>query len=62
MHTGLLHEPPLHSARVLIVEDESIIAKDIELSLKGLGYLPRGIVDTGLDAIGRVGSNGPTSS
>ncbi len=43
--------PKIESARVLVVEDESIIAKDIELSLKGLGYRVCGSADTGPDAL-----------
>ncbi len=39
---------------VLIVEDESIIAKDIQHSLKKLGYNVSGICSTGEDAIKSV--------
>ena len=36
---------------VLLVEDESIVAKDIQLSLKRLGYNVLGIENTGEKAI-----------
>ena len=36
---------------VLIVEDENIVAKDIQFSLKKLGYNVLGIEKTGEDAI-----------
>lgn len=36
---------------ILIVEDESIVAKDIQLSLKKLGYTVVAICSTGADAI-----------
>ena len=38
-------------ASILIVEDESIVAADIESSLKQLGYLVAGKVDTGKRAL-----------
>jgi signal transduction histidine kinase/CheY-like chemotaxis protein len=38
-------------ARILVVEDENIIAKDIELTLKGLGYVVVATVDNGDDAV-----------
>ena len=31
-----------HKSRILVVEDEVVIAMDIQLQLKGLGYLPVG--------------------
>ena len=37
--------------RILIVEDEVIIASDIEMSLSGLGYNVIGIEDNAIDAI-----------
>ncbi|MBI2440758.1 MAG: response regulator [Lentisphaerae bacterium] len=37
--------------RILIVEDESIVAKDIESSLTGLGYTVAGIVALGEEAV-----------
>lgn len=39
------------SARILIVEDESIVAKDLRQSLNGLGYTVIGAVATGEDAV-----------
>lgn len=36
---------------ILVVEDEVIVARDIQLQLKGLGYLPLGPASRGLDAI-----------
>lgn len=44
---------------VLIVEDESIVAKDIQHSLKKLGYNVLGICSTGEDAIKSVEELGP---
>jgi PAS domain S-box-containing protein len=40
--------------RILIVEDESIVAKDIQNSLKGLGYVVPAIVSTGEDAVAKA--------
>lgn len=39
------------SARILIVEDESIVAKDIQAGLQGLGYTVVGMVATGEEAL-----------
>lgn len=44
---------------VIIVEDESIVAKDIQHSLKKLGYNVLGICSTGEDAIKSVEELGP---
>ncbi len=41
----------MSKTNVLIVEDESIVAKDIQHSLKKLGYIVVGICNTGQDAI-----------
>jgi len=41
-------------ARILIVEDESLVAVDLEQRLCLLGYSPVGIVDTGEDAVTRA--------
>ena len=38
-------------ARILVVEDEKIIAKGIEKRLKGLGYSVAGFASTGVEAI-----------
>ena len=39
------------AASILIVEDESILAEDLGLSLENLGYLVRGKVSTGEEAV-----------
>lgn len=39
------------AARILIVEDESILAEDLGLSLENLGYLVRGKVSSGKEAV-----------
>ena len=44
---------------VLVVEDESIVAKDIQNSLKKLGYNVPGVVSTGEDAIQAAGLHSP---
>jgi two-component system, LytTR family, response regulator LytT len=41
----------MSKTNILIVEDESIVAKDIQHSLKKLGYVVVGICSTGEDAI-----------
>lgn len=46
-------------AKILIVEDESIIAKDIQSSLKGLGYDVTAIVNSGDKAIKELEENRP---
>ncbi len=38
-------------ARILIVEDEAILAEDLGLSLKNLGYVVKGKVSTGEEAV-----------
>ncbi len=40
--------------KILIVEDEILVATDIEESLEALGYTIQGVVDTGLKAIEAV--------
>lgn len=40
--------------KILIVEDEILVATDIQESLEGLGYTVQGMVDTGLKAIEAV--------
>ncbi|MCX6993380.1 MAG: response regulator [Kiritimatiellaeota bacterium] len=47
------------NARILIVEDESIVAKDIQNSLTGMGYTVAGIVAFGEEAVERVGALKP---
>lgn len=39
------------AARILIAEDEAILAEDLGLSLKNLGYVVRGKVSTGEEAV-----------
>ncbi len=46
-------------ARLILVEDEFVIAKDIESQLNGTGYEIVGIVATGEDAIARAGELRP---
>ena len=46
-------------AHLLIVEDERIVAKDIEYSLKTLGYKVTGIASTGENALQKVKENRP---
>lgn len=41
----------LATARILIVEDEGIVAKDLQRSLRGLGYAVTGLSSSGLDAL-----------
>ena len=40
-----------HKSRILVVEDEVVIAMDIQLQLKGLGYLPVGHATRGAQSI-----------
>ncbi len=44
---------------ILVVEDESIVAKDIQVCLRKLGYDVTGVVDTGERAIEMVEQNTP---
>jgi CheY-like chemotaxis protein len=46
-------------ARILVVEDESIIAKDIQYTLQDMGYLVPEIVFSGEDAIASAKENRP---
>jgi PAS domain S-box-containing protein len=39
------------AARILVVEDEAILAEDLGLSLKNLGYVVKGKVSTGEEAV-----------
>ncbi|MEW6601477.1 MAG: response regulator [Nitrospirota bacterium] len=41
----------MHKARVLIVEDEGIVAMDLQYNLTNLGYSVCGITDSGEEAI-----------
>lgn len=45
--------------RILIVEDEAIVARDMEQSLKHLGYQVTGIAQFGTEAVGQVAKTQP---
>ncbi len=49
----------MENTRILVVEDEAIVAKDIEGSLKNLGYAVCGRVYTGEEAIQKVTETQP---
>ncbi len=49
----------MEKARILIVEDEAIIAMEIENQLQGLGYEVTSIVDTGEKAIKKADEDKP---
>jgi PAS domain S-box-containing protein len=49
----------MEKARILIVEDEAIIAMEIENQLQGLGYKVTSIVDTGAKAIKKAEEDKP---
>jgi two-component system, sensor histidine kinase len=49
----------MKKARIFIVEDEALVAKDIEVSLEGMGYTVAGKASSGEDAIIRVGEKKP---
>ena len=44
----------MDKARILIVEDELIVAEDLKEVIEGLGYEVVGIADTGADAIAQA--------
>jgi CheY-like chemotaxis protein len=46
-------------ARILIVEDESVVAKDIQTRLKGLGYAVSAIASSGEVAIQKAAGTHP---
>ncbi len=48
--------------RVLVVEDERIVALDIKNRLESLDYEVCGIVHTGEDAVAQSGELSPTSA
>jgi PAS domain S-box-containing protein/putative nucleotidyltransferase with HDIG domain len=48
-----------HAVKVLVVEDESVVSKDIQESLKGLGYLVCGTASAGDEAIKKAESLQP---
>ncbi len=47
------------AARILVVEDESIVAKDIRASLQSLGYLVAGMASTGEEALAQAAALRP---
>jgi len=49
----------MKKAKILIVEDEAIIAMEIESQLQGLGYEVTSIVDTGEKAIEKAEADKP---
>ena len=49
----------MEKARIFIVEDETLVAKDIEISLENLGFSVSGIVSSGEKAIINVGESRP---
>ena len=49
----------MEKAKILIVEDEAIIAMEIENQLQGLGYEVTSIVDTGEKAIKKAEEDKP---
>jgi CheY-like chemotaxis protein len=58
-----MNHPPVHTASkcpVLVVEDETIIARDIAMQLIDLGYEPIGPATTGEQAIEMAGLHRPT--
>lgn len=48
------------AARILVVEDEAIIALDLRQRLEGIGYVVTGIAATGSDALALAESTNPT--
>ncbi len=50
----------MEKVKILIVEDESIVAKDIQNSLKKIGYQISGVVNSGDKAIREVEENRPS--
>ena len=49
----------MEKARILIVEDETIIAMEVESQLQRLGYEVTSVVDTGEKAISKAESDKP---
>ena len=49
----------MEGCRILIVEDERIVARDLSDSLEGLGYEVAGIVSSGEEAIEMTGEQLP---
>ncbi len=49
----------MKKARIFVVEDEALVAEDIEISLENMNYAVSGKASTGEDAIINVGKNRP---
>ncbi len=49
----------MSNARIMIVEDERIVGKDMEIRLKGLQYSVAGIASTGQEAVKKIGESRP---
>ncbi len=49
----------MEKTKILIVEDEAIIAMEVENQLQGLGYEVTSIIDTGDNAIKKAEENKP---
>lgn len=45
--------------KILVVEDESLVARDLEQILQGLGYQVVGLAQSGAEAVGKVGETRP---
>ena len=56
----MINEDPAPATRILLVEDEAIIALDLRHRLEGLGYEVTGIAATGADALALARSGAPT--
>src|SRR4051812_7459753 len=50
---------PAGSTRLLIVEDESVVATDLKVTLEGLGYEVVGLAESGSKALTQVESDCP---
>jgi len=53
------HEKKMTPLQVMVVEDENVIAKDIENNLKGLGYSVPAVVSSGKEAIQKAAETHP---
>lgn len=49
----------MNGSSILVVEDEAIVAADLEERLSALGYSVFGVAATGMEAIGRAEANPP---
>lgn len=54
---SIRNKKPVKKPNILIVEDEAVIAKDLQLSLENLGYIVPFTVSTGNEAIRKVREN-----